>query len=348
MSPRRTLDPTLDVVFKMLLTRTPQSHELLVALLTAVIRPPTPFAKVVVRNPELPPIDVIERGVVLDLHAQLEDGTLLDIEMQSDKRPAFRERALFYWARLYGSELERGDDYHALRPVIAVLFLDYRELRGARLHSTFEVLEVHDHERFSNALTLHVIELPKIPQATAQEHRDEADLIRWSRFFAAKTDEELQEVAMGDPVIEKARQVLQIVSDDPMAREVARLRYTAEVTRRIEEAARRAEMDAARAEAEAARERADAERERANAERERANAERERAARADAARAEADAARAEADAARAESLRRSIVALAGAHGVAVDESRRDAIARSDVATLQGIFDVLVRDRIWPV
>jgi predicted transposase/invertase (TIGR01784 family) len=160
VSARQTLDPTLDVVFKMLLTRRPESPRLLVSLLTAVLRPRSPFAKVVVRNPEIPSTDVLERGVVLDIAAELEDGTLLDIEMQSDKRPAFRERALFYWARLYGAELERGKGYEKLRPVISVLFLDYRELTGKRLHSVFHVLEVHDHERFSDALALHVIELP--------------------------------------------------------------------------------------------------------------------------------------------------------------------------------------------
>jgi predicted transposase/invertase (TIGR01784 family) len=241
VSARQTLDPTLDVVFKMLLTRRPESPRLLVSLLTAVLRPRSPFAKVVVRNPEIPSTDVLERGVVLDIAAELEDGTLLDIEMQSDKRPAFRERALFYWARLYGAELERGKGYEKLRPVISVLFLDYRELTGKRLHSVFHVLEVHDHERFSDALALHVIELPKIAEATAEERADEASLLRWSRFFAATTEEELEEIAMADPVIEEARNVLQAVSDDPMAREIARLRANAQVTRRLEEAALREE-----------------------------------------------------------------------------------------------------------
>jgi predicted transposase/invertase (TIGR01784 family) len=241
VSARQTLDPTLDVVFKMLLTSRPESPRLLVSLLTAVLRPPSPFAKVVVRNPELPSTEVLERGVVLDIAAELADGTLLDIEMQSDKRPAFRERALFYWARLYGAELERGEGYEALRPVISVLFLDYRELRGQRLHSVFHVLEVHDHERFSDALALHVIELPKIPQATAEERADEASLLRWSRFFAAQTDAELEEIAMADPVIAEARNVLQAVSDDPTAREIARLRANAQVVRRLEEAALRQE-----------------------------------------------------------------------------------------------------------
>ncbi len=241
MGTRTTLDPTLDVVFKMLLTQRPESHELLVSLLTAVIRPPSPLARVEVRNPEIPSADALDRSVVLDLHVQLADGTRFDVEMQSDKRPAFRERALYYWARLYGSELERGDEYDALRPVISVLFLDYRELRGARLHSTFHVLEVHDHERFSDALAVHVIELPKIAQATARERIEEIDLIRWSRFFAARTDEELAVVAMENPVLEKARQALQAVSDDPVARESARLRANARVVRRMEDAALRAE-----------------------------------------------------------------------------------------------------------
>ncbi len=64
--------------------------------------------------------------------------------------------------------------------------------------------------------------LIKIAEATAEERADEASLLRWSRFFAATTEEELEEIAMADPVIEEARNVLQAVSDDPMAREIAR------------------------------------------------------------------------------------------------------------------------------
>ncbi len=52
VSARRTLDPTLDVVFKLLFTSGPDSHDVLIALLTAVLRPRSPFAKVTVLNPE--------------------------------------------------------------------------------------------------------------------------------------------------------------------------------------------------------------------------------------------------------------------------------------------------------
>ncbi len=125
-----TLDPSLDVVFKLLLTSGPESNEVLVALLTAVLRPQKPFAKVVVRNPEIPREALENHGTVLDIFAELEDGTRLDIEMQSERRPSFRQRALYYWARMFGSELDRGAEYGRLRPAISVLFLGYRELKG--------------------------------------------------------------------------------------------------------------------------------------------------------------------------------------------------------------------------
>lgn len=45
------LDPTLDVVFKLLFS---SDEELLIALLTAVLRPEKRIASAQVRNPELP------------------------------------------------------------------------------------------------------------------------------------------------------------------------------------------------------------------------------------------------------------------------------------------------------
>jgi len=79
--------------------------------------------------------------------------------------------------------------------------------------------------------------LPRRPPRSAPTKR----VCYASRFFAATTEEELEEIAMADPVIEEARNVLQAVSDDPMAREIARLRANAQVTRRLEEAALREE-----------------------------------------------------------------------------------------------------------
>jgi hypothetical protein len=54
------------------------------------------------------------------------------------------------------------------------------------------VLEASSHEPFSDALELHVVELPKLAGC---EISSELDLVSWARFFAAESDEELEELA---------------------------------------------------------------------------------------------------------------------------------------------------------
>ncbi len=113
---------------------------------------------------------------------------------------------------------------------------------------------------------------------------------------------------MADPIIEETRSVLQAVSDDPMAREIARLRANAQVTRRLEEAALRAEG------------REEGQREG----RKEGLAEGE-----------------------ARALRTAIEGLCLALGIPLDDAQRATLAASDAEALQQRFNALVRDRSWP-
>ena len=67
--PKR-LDPKLDVVFKILFSAQ-ENRELLISLLSAVLRPSSPIASVQVLNPEMPKELVTDKGSVLDLHVKL-------------------------------------------------------------------------------------------------------------------------------------------------------------------------------------------------------------------------------------------------------------------------------------
>ena len=227
---RTTLDPTLDVVFKMLFGSR-ASRGALVDLLTAVLRPPRPITDVRVLNPEVGREQVEDKGIVLDLLVEFDDGTRVDVEMQVARRAGLRRRAVYYWARLFSGQLERGQPYTALRPVISVLFLDYIELDTPRFHSTFRIMEAHDHLVFSNVLELHVIELPKRARAARQ---DERPLLDWSRFLGAKTDEEVKEACMSNPAIAKANELRKDLAASPTVQELVRQRQLALDTYRIE------------------------------------------------------------------------------------------------------------------
>jgi predicted transposase/invertase (TIGR01784 family) len=224
MAPR--LDPKLDVVFKMLFSRE-QNRELLVSLLTAVLRPTSPIAIVQVLNPELPREAVIDKGVVLDLHVQLADGRHVDVEMQSAREAAFADRALLYLARLYAGNLHAGQEYGQLQRCVSVLILGHSQVATPRFHCTFHMSEDRSHERFADALEIHTLELPKLPAwppAPGLPQDPERALLDWGVFLAARSEAEVQEVAMQNPVISKAKTALDDLSAEPAARQLAEAR----------------------------------------------------------------------------------------------------------------------------
>ena len=220
-----TLNPTLDIVFK-LLFGSPKSHRILVDLLTSVLQPTSPITNVTILNPGIPKQSVRDKGIVLDLLVRLTDGTQINIEMQAESKPGFRNRAMYYWARTYANQLHKGDIYTDLKPVVVIVFTGYRELAANRLHSVFHVLEVHDHVRFQDAFALHLVELPKIKDADVVRQSTPA-VGRWARFLGARTDEERDEVAKEDVMVSEAQTILEELSSDEEVRRLAEERELA-------------------------------------------------------------------------------------------------------------------------
>ncbi|MBI2389795.1 MAG: Rpn family recombination-promoting nuclease/putative transposase [Deltaproteobacteria bacterium] len=237
------LDPKLDVVFKMLFAE-PRNARLLTSLLAAVLRPPSPITQVTVLNPELPVDLATDRGVRLDVLVKLEDGGLVDVEMECDARRAHGGRWLYHWARLYSGRLRRGDDYARLEPVVCVVFLDARS-SSRRFHSMYQVREVHDHAVLSDDLAVHVIELPRLEQAPSEgEH---IELQRWARFLRLGDGDEraLESLASEAPIMAEAKHALEILSLEPSAQRIAEMRREAEIMRKLD---RQEALDDGRAE----------------------------------------------------------------------------------------------------
>ena len=236
------LDPKLDIVFKLLFTRDhPDSREALLGLLTAVVRPASPLTSVEVLNPEVGRAAVDDKSVVLDIRARLADGTTTNVEMQARNVPPFRTRLLYYWASAFSQQLSAGDGYTTLRPTISVALLSYREPDNPRFHSVFRILETHDGSLYGDALELHLVQLPRLPELTDADRTSEAALLRWTKFFAARSAEELDEAAMDDPAVSKARDILYRLSAEPDARRLAEERERTQKTRRVEDGALREE-----------------------------------------------------------------------------------------------------------
>ena len=125
----KLLDPTLDVVFKILFAA-PRHESVLINFLTDVLRPEAPIKAVQVLNPDIPKEFAIERASILDIRVMLHDARLVNVEMQSQKHQAYRSRLLYYWARNFGAQLEKGEDYQALAMCAGIYVLDFSDLSG--------------------------------------------------------------------------------------------------------------------------------------------------------------------------------------------------------------------------
>ena len=77
------------------------------------------------RNPAIYPKFPGGKGVVLDILATLNTGESVNIEMQTMFHAHFRERILYYWSEVYGSDLKSGEGYETLKPAYSLVFVNF-------------------------------------------------------------------------------------------------------------------------------------------------------------------------------------------------------------------------------
>ena len=63
---------------------------------------------------------------ILDIKAVLDNEIHTDIEMQIANNKSIIHRILFYWSKMYISNLSEGEDYKKLKKTIIVLFTDFK------------------------------------------------------------------------------------------------------------------------------------------------------------------------------------------------------------------------------
>ncbi len=205
------LDPKVDVVFKLLMARA-DNAPLLRSMIEAVVELPAPIEALTVLNPEIPRALAAHKTVVLDLHVRCADGTLLDVEMETQPRPVLPQRVLFYWSGLYGGQLARGENYQRLRRTISIAWLNGTlPVLDDRFHSTFHIREDETGRVLTDHLELHLLALPKLYGPQEVDPR----LSRWARFFLAGDVESLHALAVEDRTMSKAVDELERLSRDP-------------------------------------------------------------------------------------------------------------------------------------
>ena len=215
MTDTSVVSPKIDLVFKLIFGSSEQPQQLLDlvnAILEAFDEPKVTTLSV--QNASLNPQHLLDKLAVLDIKAKTERDEPINIEMQIIDQHDWQKRSLYYWARLFSEQIERGDDYRHLQKTISISLLDFTLFQRDRMYSLYELQERLDHQPLSHMLQMYFIELPKAHTETAIP----AHLADWVHFLNIETSTEFDNLCKDNPAIQEACSMLNRINQNPEER----------------------------------------------------------------------------------------------------------------------------------
>ena len=152
------------------------------------------------------------KSCVLDVGAQLQNGTVVNIEVQIRDKHNMDRRSLFYMSKAYTEKLKSGHDYIELPDVIAINIVGFDFPVTSNFHSCFHLREDTEREIvLTNVLEIHFINMVKYKKQG--NGRLDDPLSRWLTWFNKDSPPELlQEVVKMDSAIQTAEDRLHHVT----------------------------------------------------------------------------------------------------------------------------------------
>jgi predicted transposase/invertase (TIGR01784 family) len=219
------MNPIVDFVFKRIFG-TEENKDLLLSFLNATLKPEEgkELKEITLLDPHINADQVGDKASILDVRAKTKTGEQINIEVQLHNKYDMEKRSLYYWAKMYEGQLAEGEPYRNLKKTVTISIVDFSYLPSRNYHSVFRLREETERFVLTDNLEIHFLELPKL----GADHQETSDLlVKWLLFLKAESEEKLEELAMSEPTIRKAVNVLEFLSQDAEARRLYELREKA-------------------------------------------------------------------------------------------------------------------------
>lgn len=201
---------TNDCMFHMVFQKNPKA---LLGLCASLLHMhPEEIRSVEVLNPfEFKTIPT-DKTFVLDLKVLLNDDRILNFEVQVIDEKDWPERSLSYACRTF-DHLQKGETYLDVKPIRHIGFLDYDlEDFTPEFYATYKLLNIKNHEIYSDKFALSVVNLNQIDKATEEDRKYGID--HWARLFKATTWEAIKKMAQENEYISSAAETMFQSSQD--------------------------------------------------------------------------------------------------------------------------------------
>ena len=209
------MDPKNDFCFKELFGHNPRNFINLANTILG-LKDEKKIDSVTFLNLEMSKENEGDRGSRLDVLAQLNDGSYINIEMQCANYKDFEKRSLMYFSKIYGGQLKKTEKFHSLKPVVIINLVDFIIFDDEEdFHSPLIIANAKSKKRRCKDFEMHFIEIPKFHK-TCYDPMDALE--KWVLFFKEPEKKTLKELAMHSQEIAQAFENLEILSKDPKSR----------------------------------------------------------------------------------------------------------------------------------
>ena len=185
------IKPKNDYVFKRIFSK----EEILIPFLEAVLN--IRITNVEIGNTEITKENIVDKKSILDVKATINDGVIVDIEIQVGWTAVMAQRSLYYWSKMYSEQLKEGQKYENLRKTICINIVNFDIIDTNKYHTIFSIRENEENIKLTDLLEIHFLELRKV-------HSLNTKLEKWLSFIKIDSEEELKNMIRKDFDVDKA------------------------------------------------------------------------------------------------------------------------------------------------
>lgn len=223
--------PKDDVIFKNLFS-SKESKEMLKEFLESIIGIKIHSLEVQ-KEVETSMMNVKEKYGRLDLRIDINDDTIVVIEMQNSNKGRMDKRAVFYAGKIIASSLEVGESYNDMKDIIVINILNYKmnEIPEYKVE-TITVDSKYRKYTVIEGVKYYFIELPKFREMV---NKPQNKLEEWLSFIDYEKEEMVEMAVKNNELVKKAKLTYEYLTGDEATK---RLEFLKEKALRDEAAVR--------------------------------------------------------------------------------------------------------------
>ncbi|TAD99669.1 MAG: Rpn family recombination-promoting nuclease/putative transposase [Bacteroidetes bacterium] len=230
------VNPKIDLIFKKLFG-SEENKDILMSLINSILPDYQQIVEITLKNPYNVSDYAEGKLSILDIKAEDAHGVLYDIEMQIKGTVFYGRRTLYYWAKMFGSQLDSQkeedieeeekkrkklkDAYSELKKCIVISLMDFEFFKDEKYHRCYMLKDRENNQTHKDLdyLDLYFVELEKFEEGLKPI---QTILERWitflnnaSRYTKSNLPPELSEIKE----IRKASSKLEIMYLDKKERQ---------------------------------------------------------------------------------------------------------------------------------